>query len=198
MEYLQRVANGHVDTEGNPLLSHTNRGQERTRPSGKAVLGKEILTAIHDDMSRIELPAWVNPAPSGFGLKSNGKLSADQWRTVCLVNLPFTLIRLWSGTGRRADMLNNFMQLVTAVEAGSMLTTNPFLIEFYNTTMLDYLSEMKSLYPEAKIKPNHHYALHLGDFLEAFGPVHSWRTFAFERYNYLMQQVNTNKQFGKQ
>lgn len=185
-----------MNPDGTPL--HVNTQTPVSRPLGKAVLGKTILSTVHQDMPSIELPSWVNPVPPGFGTTANGKLSADQWRTGCSVNLPIALIRLWSGTTERnQNMLDNFMDLVTAVESGSMLSTNQSLRQLYDKTMLRYLKNMQSLYPEARMKPNHHYALHLGDFLEAFGPVHSWRTFAFERYNYMLQQVNTNKRFGK-
>jgi hypothetical protein len=178
-------------------VAQKGKSQISSRPPAQAVLGKTIVSAVQEDILRTELPTWVNPAPAGFGTTANGKLSADQWRTVCSINLPITLIRMWSNnTDRKQEMLDNFMDLVTAVEVGSMLTTNDDLIQLYNTTMHRYLTNMKSLYPESTVKPNHHYALHLGDFLEAFGPVHSWRTFAFERYNYLLQQVNTNKKMG--
>jgi len=190
--------NNVVDADGRPFhILQKGRSQITSRPPGKAVLGKTILNAVHEDMLETELPSWVNPAPAGFGTIANGKLSADQWRTVCSINLPITLIRLWSDdTQRKQAMLHNFIDLVTAVEVGSMLNTNDDLIQLYNTTMHRYLTNMKSLYPESTVKPNHHYALHLGDFLEAFGPVHSWRTFAFERYNYLLQQVNANGKIG--
>lgn len=93
-------------------------------------------------------------------------------------------------------MLDNFMDLTTAVELGSMLNINAQLVDWYNSTMHHYLTNMKVLYPESTVRPNHHYALHLVDFLDAFGPVHSWRAFAFERYNYLLQQINTNQKIG--
>jgi hypothetical protein len=87
--------------------------------------------------------------------------------------------------------------LVTAVEVGCMFVTSGDHIELYEQYMLRYLTKMKELYKEANVVPYHHISLHLGDFLCSFGPVHAWRTFAFERYNHLLQQENTNGKFGE-
>lgn len=167
---------------------------------GRGVLGRTVLTAAHEDARNVELPSWVNQVPSGFGTTSHGKLSADQWRTLCSINLPITLIRLWGDSlpdTREYKMLHNFMDLVTAVEVGSMLVTSEELIQLYDKSLLKYLTTLKELYKEAKIAPNHHLAMHITDFLRIFGPVHAWRAFALERYNYMLQQTNTNRRLGE-
>jgi len=38
---------------------------------------------------------------------------------------------------------------------------------------------------------------HYEMLLRAFGPVHSWRAWAFERFNYTLQNIKTNSKFGK-
>ncbi|KAI0055727.1 hypothetical protein BV25DRAFT_1873038 [Artomyces pyxidatus] len=165
---------------------------------GNVVLGRTTLSQIHHDMSITVLPSWVDPAPKDFGLKSRGKLSADQWRTGCTINLVITLIRLWgNSTSRRKEMLKNYMDLVTAVELGTMLTTDGHLIELFDESITKYLVSMKFLYKDAKIQPNHHYVCHMPDLLRSFGPVPAWRAFGFERYNYLLQRINTNMRFGE-
>lgn len=89
------------------------------------------------------------------------------------------------------------MDLVTAVEVGSMLETSEELIQLYDKTLMRYLTTLKELYKEAKIAPNHHLAVHIADFLRIFGPVHAWRAFALERYNYMLQRTNTNNRLGE-
>ena len=146
----------------------------------------------------MELPSWVAPAPRGFGTTEYGKLSADQWHTVCTVVLPVALIWVWGTSDpRRFEMLENFMDLITAVVLASLLETTSQFIGLYKKYMLRYLTKMKELYKEATVKPNHHYSLHLPDFMELFAPVHSWRSFAFERFNYILQMLNTNLTFGE-
>ncbi|KAG2738629.1 hypothetical protein P692DRAFT_201730859 [Suillus brevipes Sb2] len=162
------------------------------------VLGQSLVTEIRKDMLRTELPTWVSKAPKALGSTAQGKLSADQWRAACTINMSITLIRLWGGkNGVTKAMLNNFMDLVTAVELGCMFIISPGHINQYEFYMLRYLENFKDLYKTLRLVPSHHIALHLGEFLCSFGPVHAWRAFAFERYNYLLQRENTNGKFGE-
>ena len=159
-----------------------------------------MLREIHQDMEIIELPSWISPAPSKVGEKKHGKLSADQWRTFCTVHLPITLIRLWGGLPegqRERRMLANFMDLVTAVEISGSLVISGAHIDLYCSTILRYLRTMKSLYKEAKVVPNHHMSVHIGDsVLPHFGPLHAIRAFHTERFNFLLQNENTNGKLG--
>lgn len=150
-------------------------------------------------MGKLEMPTWLQPAPRGFGTTAHGKLSADQWRVACTVHIPFTLIRLWGhmeGTDRKRKMLDNYMQLVRAIDIAGSLRISEEDIKIYEDCILRYLCDLKSLYKEATIKPNHHFAVHLAAFLRKYGPVHSWRAYVFERFNYLLQSTNTNKRPG--
>ena len=60
------------------------------------VLGKETLKEIWKDNSDISLPSWIGRVPSQIGHAKVGKLSADQYRTACTVNLVITLVHLWT------------------------------------------------------------------------------------------------------
>ncbi|KAG1848575.1 hypothetical protein C8R48DRAFT_778790 [Suillus tomentosus] len=164
----------------------------------RVVLGQSLVTEIRKDMLRTELPTWVSQAPKALGSTAQGKLSADQWRAACTINITITLIRLWGGkTGVVKAMLDNYMDLVIAVELGCMLVISPGHISQYDFYMQRYLKNFKDLYKTLQLVPSHHISLHLGEFLCSFGPVHAWRAFAFERYNYLLQRENTNRKFGE-
>jgi hypothetical protein len=161
------------------------------------VLGKDILSAIRADMEETILPSWIEPAPRNWGTTEHGKLSADQWRVLCTIHLPISLISIWGrGDARRTAMLANFMDLVTAVRIASMRVTNNEYIALYDKHILSYASGILELYKDADIKPNHHLSLHLGHFLQTLGPVHAYRTFVFERINFMMQRMKTNARLG--
>ncbi|KAJ2924423.1 hypothetical protein H1R20_g12671, partial [Candolleomyces eurysporus] len=175
-----------------------SRSKKFTKPR-TVVLGHAVLTAVADDMQKMVLPRWVNPAPIRAGQKSHGKLSADQWRSFCGIHLIVTLIRLWGRQPKQSrwyDMLTNFLDLVRAVEISSLLVTSQEHISAYETYMTRYLVTMKNLYKEAHVVPYHHYALHTPDFLGLWGPSPQVRGFGWERFNYTLQQINTNKRFG--
>lgn len=167
---------------------------------GSAVLGREMLKEVRKDMMLIKTPSWLSLAPSHPGEAKWGKFSADQWRTFCSVNLPITLIRMWGSMqegSKEHRMLVNFMHLVTAVNFGTMRRVSSQIIECYEYHMHEYLTTLLDLYPGTEITPYQHLSLHHGPILRAFGPTHGWRCFPFERCNGRLQQIPTNKKFGK-
>ncbi|KAF5343750.1 hypothetical protein D9758_015346 [Tetrapyrgos nigripes] len=187
------------------LLNITNDKDKVIKKTGKrkkpktAVLGKERLAEIREDMVKLKLPSWMSIAPSNPGGTSHGKFSADQWRAFCTINLPITLVRLWgseSKDSRQHRMLVNFMHLVTATRLANMRTLTEERITKYEDHMHTYLKGIRQLFPEKKITAYQHMSLHFGSMLRRFGPVHSWRCFPFERYNYLIQNTPTNGRLG--
>lgn len=155
---------------------------------------------MHEDMLATTLPSWIGRAPGNLGSASHGKLSADEWRTACTVNLVTSLGRIWGSDAaslNEREMLENFMQLVKATKLAHMRTQNVTRIEEYTRSMKSYIAGVIRLYPSKSLMPSHHLSLHLPRFLKLFGPVHGWRCFPFERYNHVLQQINTNKKSGK-
>ena len=189
--HTSRPENAHADAPASPKQEPANV----LHPLH--AIGRVTLREYVKDRTRMEFPGWLNPPPVSFGTTQHGKLSADQWRTVGTINLPITLIRTWSlEGGRRAAMVKNFLEVVEAIETIGLLEIDEDSIQRAEYLMKSYLDAAKDLYRWAKIQPNHHMALHLGIFLRLFGPAHSWRSFAFERFNYFLQSLNTNMNFG--
>ncbi|KAJ3872925.1 hypothetical protein F5051DRAFT_288753, partial [Lentinula edodes] len=190
-----------IDAENGQLLN-----KAATRRLG--VLGKDTLAAIREDMEKLRTPSWMAAAPNHPGEASQGKFTADQWRTFCTVNLPITLIRLWGSLPheeRRYEMLVNFMHLITSIRLADMRVMTEERIQTFERHYRAYLTgiigfEMKDrlggLYPHTRVTPYQRMMLHFGDLLRLFGPVHSWRCFAFERFNYILQTTKTNSRFG--
>ncbi|KAI6127334.1 hypothetical protein F5141DRAFT_1250508 [Pisolithus sp. B1] len=87
-----------------------------------------------------------------------------------------TLIRLWGfDTGRKGKMLVNYIHLVTAIHWANMHTTSKFAADEYMF----------------------HIAFTSATCSWRLVPVHSWRTWAFERYNYMLQNIKSNNKFGE-
>ncbi|TEB24058.1 hypothetical protein FA13DRAFT_1639190 [Coprinellus micaceus] len=166
-----------------------------TRPKS-AVLGSGVLNSYVVDRQNMVLPSWITAPPAKAGHAEHGKMSADQWRVFCTVNLPITLIRIWSFRGsepRWLQMLLNFLDMVIAVEIASLVVTSPTLITQYEVLMHRYLESLKSVYKDAPIVQNHHTAMHVGDVMRDFGPTPGFRAYATERFNYILQRVKTNR-----
>ncbi|KDR77504.1 hypothetical protein GALMADRAFT_65801 [Galerina marginata CBS 339.88] len=164
----------------------------------RPVLGKDVMTAIWSDMSRTKLPTWITPAPPNWGTAERGKLSADNWRVICTIHLPITLIRLWANdTPRKRDLLCHYMDLVAAVCIANMRVTTENQIQEYNKHMGRYVQNLSRLFPDQNLKPTHHAALHIGDMLGLFGPNHSHSGPHYERYINFFHRINTNSKLGE-
>ena len=145
-------------------------------------------------------PSWLTSIPSNLGEPSHGKLKADQWRTVGMMYLPISLVRLWDQEGGPSDhkkMLHATMSLISAVIIASSHTTSSAKADLYLQYMQAYMNIIRDLIPDYQFLPNHHAALHLPDYLRFFGPVHSWWTFPFERLIRLLQRIPTNFKLGE-
>lgn len=173
-------------------------------PGGKkkktGVLGRTTLHEVWNDIRSTELPSWAGTAPAGVGKAARGKLKADEWRTLCNVSLVHTLGRVWNEHGvnsRHCQLLDNYMDLVTATKLATRRVLTSRVIQEYRECIIRYLHALRVLFPHRRITPNQHLAVHLPKSLADFGPTHAWRCFPFERYNYILQQINTNAKPGE-
>ncbi len=90
-----------------------------------------------------------------------------------------------------ANALDNFMHLIAAVDLATRRTMSASRANLFDQHMEAYLQGLRTFY-NAKLVPNHHMSLHLKECLLLFGPTHGWWVFPFERYNGLLQKMNTN------
>ena len=195
MSTKSSVASGRVSA----ALRSSSQVPAETRLHNGTILGRHTLLQVHDDMRRTILPSWVTKAPSNIGTARCRSLSADQWRVACTVNLVISLIRLWgpfSEDIKERQMLDNFMDLITAIKLASRRILTEQTINDYQFRMTWYLKRYIQLYPDHGLHPYHHLTLHLPQFLRAYGPAQSWRCFAFEKYNHSLQKIKTNGKFG--
>lgn len=161
------------------------------------------MAQIWSDIEKLLTPTWVTSVPPKLGDPNHGKLKADQWRALGTIHLPVSLIHLWSTTNdndprsmRLHKILEVTMSLVSAVVIATSYTTSPSHTEAYLHHMLRYLNGIRELFPEYDLRPNHHMALHIHEYLLLFGPVHSWWTFPFERMIGLLQRMHHNGKIG--
>ncbi|KAJ7791415.1 hypothetical protein B0H14DRAFT_2395643, partial [Mycena olivaceomarginata] len=153
------------------------------------------------DLEAMIKPSWMTSVPPRFGGESSdGKLKADQWRTLGTIYMPITLIRLWSASdanSRRRELLELTMDLVSAVILAASRTTSPSNAFHCRDMLLAYRNKLSKLFPDYQCHPNHHMAMHIPDFLLLFGPVHGWWTFPLERLIGKLQRVPTNYKPGE-
>jgi hypothetical protein len=167
------------------------------------MLRKKELKRIQDDIARTIRPSWQTSLPRDFGAPSHGKPKADEWRTGIDFDLPVSIVKLWleiynsSSESREKDVIDATMFLAMAIRIGTSHQTSSEHAEKYRAYIHAYLQILLRLYPNKQLRPIHHNALHLADFLLLFGPCHGWWMFPFERLIGTLQKVNTNGRMGR-
>ncbi|PBK83649.1 hypothetical protein ARMGADRAFT_944798, partial [Armillaria gallica] len=134
------------------------------------------------------------------GSEGHGKLKADQWRTLGLTYMPISLIRLWAESTEapeRCALLELTMNLVTAIIIATSYETSQENSEAYTHYMIQYRSGLRKLFADYHCHPNHHMALHIGEYLCMYGPVQGWWTFPFERAIGMLERISTNYKAGE-
>ncbi|KAG2104620.1 hypothetical protein BD769DRAFT_1676228 [Suillus cothurnatus] len=125
------------------------------------ILHNGILQEVWSDMSKTRIPSWLNRAPANFGHASHSKIKADQWQTVCLVNLVITLCRLW-GTPKADEnekaMLQNFIALIIAVHWATTHSTSETHIQLVEQNYTYYLKTTIQLFGPGAVKTNNNHA----------------------------------------
>lgn len=151
-------------------------------PPDEVVFDKKMLHMINSLLPRIHIPTWIKRAIPVVGKASFGKLKADEWRNLFTIQLPLTLIPIWSGQDHiKTSLLKNFCHLVSLVNLALKRVMNMARIQHYRHHIREYLKSSMKLFPHCNLAPNHHMAIHLADCLERFGPVRAWWSFPFER-----------------
>ncbi|KAI9459243.1 hypothetical protein BJY52DRAFT_1223234 [Lactarius psammicola] len=185
----------------NPDAGRLSLAKKANSSRGKSrVLGRSRLKEIWNDMEKTTLPSWCSPAPPQIGDKAQGKISADGWRVFCTVHLIVTLGRLWGlrpAESRERQLFANFCDLISATKIAAGRSVTMARIDEFRNLMLKYLSGLDELFPGTRLVPYHHIAIHMTELLSHFGPTTAWRCWVFERYNHMLQNIETNGRFGE-
>jgi hypothetical protein len=126
-----------------------------------------------------------------------GKLKAAQWPNICLA-LVISLSKQWSTSMSEKEQhwLENLCHLFCLIRILYLHTVTTQDIQDFQQHSLLYLRGVASLFPSHRIKPNHHYLLHLGEMMRMYGPMRTWWSFPYERLNGDIQRIRTSNRSG--
>ncbi|KIO01079.1 hypothetical protein M404DRAFT_116269, partial [Pisolithus tinctorius Marx 270] len=159
----------------------------------------EVLARIRDVIRDTSRASWLGSVPTNFGDASAGTIKADEWRSLITVYIPIALISIWGIGDARPNAkiaLDHTMDLVSSVYLACARTTSIERASAYRSCIACYVGGLKQIHPTFSLRPNHHMAFHIHDYLLLFGPVHSWWTFPFERLIGILQHLPTNHKTG--
>lgn len=180
-----------------PDLADTGSGKAQI--DKVAVLGKEVLAEIQNDMSLTSHPSWLKHPPKNFATISHGKIGAEEYKSLAMVSLSITLVRLWGcqPTGPFRERLDHFLHLVLAVRILAFQSLTESDISAFDTHYREYFGALTELYPHETVTYYQHTGLHIPMFLRLLGPSTRYSENTGEMFNQMLQDVNTNFKFGE-
>jgi hypothetical protein len=209
---MQSVANalGHKDfipSRSEELLDDTSPVAipETQHPGsrGEAFINRQELDQIQTDIRETIVPSWVTKPRATFGLKSNGRVKAAEWRSIFSIYLPMTFIRLWvleHTRGSDTDWvlhLKTLLILALIVNLVTSKTLSTASINSYDRAIELYLRLIRTLNEDQHLVVNHHMALHLSEFMRLYGPCRAYWAFPYERMIGKLHKITHNGRIGK-
>ncbi|KAG8715936.1 hypothetical protein FRC09_016172 [Ceratobasidium sp. 395] len=167
-------------------------------PEGEGpLLGLEVVAEIKADMQRTNLPNWLKRPPLNFATTDHGKLASEEHKSLSLVSLPITLIRLWSSNPELRQYLDHLLQLSVAVRILSYQSLTDRDRTLFKEHYQQYLDQLKSLYPYSSITPVQHLGLHIPYFLHKLGPSTWYSENTCEMFIGMLEDISTNSRIGE-
>lgn len=162
-----------------------------------SVLGLEIVAEIKEDMHRTVIPSWLKNPPPNFATTDHGKLAAEEYKSLSLVSLPITLIRLWSNADAPFQKrLDHFLHLSVAIRILAYQSLTAHDISLFEFHYQEYLNGLKSLYPFSSIVPVQHLGLHIPYFMRELGPSTRYSENTCEMFIGILEEISTNSRLG--
>jgi hypothetical protein len=164
-------------------------------------LPKMYLMQVCGNIPETIRASYATIPPPDLGQPGTGKLKAGKWMALIKFDLPVTLVKiLHSNPGLESttvDLICATLLLAITIRYGFSTVTSPTHQEKYLEYMQQYLWILRRLYPQHHLRPNHHAALHLGDFLKRFGPARNFWMLPFKRIIVKLQHSPSNYKNGE-
>ncbi|POW04695.1 hypothetical protein PSTT_10183 [Puccinia striiformis] len=163
-----------------------------------------MLKHIQVQVAEVVVPQGITRVPLNLGEASHGKIKASEWHALFSIYLPLALTDLlvtnaeeeYSKTRPWLTLLN-FAALVQCTNIITRKSVSKKDGETFQQAYEAYTYSSKTVFSNIRINPNHHYALHLPQQMNWWGPPMAIAEFSGERINGLLQSFETNGQLGK-
>jgi len=131
------------------------------------IFDTSTLAEIHDCITNVAIPSWINCPPANLGEKSHGKLKANHWLILFTVIFPLIIPEIWlrPKTQHHTALLKILHNVITCTHIVASYTTSPELAKTFVDHYHDYQVSSTKLFPNMQSCPNHHYALYIPDLL---------------------------------
>ncbi|MBW0526536.1 hypothetical protein O181_066251 [Austropuccinia psidii MF-1] len=165
---------------------------------------KENMVMFCELMGDVIMQTGATKLPQNLGEARHGRLKAAQWLSLITLVVPLIIPKMY---------IESKAQIHIGTTHGKFLQNTGDLIQctriicartirdghagrFYNAYNR-YTKLSRELFNNPKIRPNHHYALHIPEQIKTWGPLMEVAEFTGERLIGILQKVGTNCKIGK-
>lgn len=124
------------------------------------------------------LPAGITRLPQNLGESKHGSLKASQWYSLFAFVIPLVILELYvddvgklEPESNRGRILKNIGSLVQCTNFVFSRRVSEFEAKYFEHFYKEYHKTSLQIFGDVKVKPNHHYALHIPDQLRRWGPL---------------------------
>ncbi|MBW0557442.1 hypothetical protein O181_097157 [Austropuccinia psidii MF-1] len=160
-------------------------------------LSEELKEKIRKRIQEVVVPKGVTRIPREVGSAGNGKLKASEWRALFGIYIPLAVLDVfWNVGSNKYNLLINTGALIECTRILGATSNVPEDSVRFGQTYQSYQQTSKVMFPNLRVTPNHHYAMHFPDQLKWWGPMMGVSEFAGERLVGCMEETIMNK-FGQ-
>ncbi|MBW0591719.1 hypothetical protein O181_131434 [Austropuccinia psidii MF-1] len=150
-------------------------------------------------MKDVVLPSGVGALPQNLGESKHGRLKASDWLTLFTLILPLIIPKSFIEeiediplNSKRGIFLQNTGDVIQCTRIVCSWSVKEGYAGRFKIAYNRYLKNAKTLYKNPKLKPNHHYCLHIPQQMKIWGPMLVISEFSGERVIGLLQKIPTN------
>lgn len=152
----------------------------------KGIITKSACSVIQDRVNSIRVPRYVGRIPHKIESSFSG-FTADQFKN--WTNL-YSLMVLYDILP--PDHLRCWRYFVLASRILCQMKISDHEIKLADAFLLQFCSLVEKLFGKQVITPNMHLHCHLKEALYAYGPVHNFWLYSYERYNGILESMPSN------
>lgn len=152
----------------------------------------------------VVLPSGIDRVPLNLGEARHGKLKASQWKTIFVYLIPLIIPQMlvldvddFPKTSNRSLILENVAKLCRCTQIVLAKKHTEADIKEFEFMYNRYNQTSKGLFNDARVLPNHHFALHIPQQMAYWGPLLAVSEFPGERMNGVLQKIKTNHRTSK-
>ncbi|MBW0482808.1 hypothetical protein O181_022523 [Austropuccinia psidii MF-1] len=199
------------DWESNKVRMESDDEMDSSQDSfllGQGIAGgfftQEKIEMFREIMKDVVLPSGVGALPQNLGKSKHGQWKASDWLTLFTLILPLIIPKIFIEeiediplNSKRGIFLQNTGDVIQCTQIVCSWSVKEGYAGRFKIAYNRYLKNAKTLYNNPKLKPNHHYCLHIPQQMKIWGPMLGISEFSGERVIGLLQKIPTNNKTSK-